>query len=151
MATLTSSQKRFVVNALARFKTVPEVRGLVKDEFGLELSRQQIHYYDPSSRTGGIPAPRWRELHQEVRDAYVENVAAVAVAHERFRLEQLSRIVRERMEAGDHRTVLTALKQAAKERGKAFTNVRDVQSRGERVDPPDIFVYGGEAPQKMEE
>ena len=148
MATLTASQKRFIVTALARFKSVPEVRALVKDEFGLELSRQQVHYYDPSSRTGGFPADRWKELHQQVRDAYVENVAAVDVAHERFRLEQLSRILRKLLKAGDHTTALKVLKQAAQERGNAFTNVRDVQSRGERVDPPDIFVYGGEPPNK---
>jgi glycerate-2-kinase len=72
----------------------------------------------------------------------------VAIAHERFRLEKLQEILERRLEHADDQTAMDALKQAARERGKAFTNVRDVQSKGEKVEPPDIFVYGGEPPEE---
>lgn len=145
MATLEDQHRRFIVIQLARFRRVKEIREAVKEEFGLELDRQQVHYYDPTSSTGRTPAQKWVELYQESRKAYIDNPEKVDVAHERFRLEKLSDIARKRLEAGDHQTAMKALKQAAKERGQAFTNVRDLQSKGDKLEqPPDIFVYGGE-------
>lgn len=145
MATLTDAQKRFIVIQLARFRTMEEIRDAVKDEFDVEVSRQQVHYYNPSSRTAGKPADRWVELHEEARKAYIDNPEEVAIATERWRLEQLLQVARKRMKAGDHQTAMKALKQAAKERGQAFTNVRDLQSKGDKLEqPPDIFVYGGD-------
>lgn len=142
MATLTTGQQAFVVTALAQFNTPTEVVELVKQEFGLEVSRQQVAYYDPSSRATGTPAKRWRELHEEARKRYIENVEEVALAHERYRLETLQRVLRRRLEVKDDHTVLDVLEQAAKERGRVYTNVRDIQSKGEKV--PDIFVFGSE-------
>lgn len=144
MARLSSDQKSFIVNALARFHAPSEVVTLVKDEFDIEVSRQQVDYYNPKTGSSSDHlADRWKELFEAVRAGYIEGQIEVAIAHERWRLEQLEQIVRDRMERKDHRTAMKALKQAARERGKAFTNVRDVQSRGEQVTPPNIYVYGG--------
>ena len=151
MATLTDTQKRFIVIQLARFRTMEEIREAVKEEFDVEVSRQQVHYYNPSSRTAGKPADRWVELHEKAREAYIDSPEEVPIAVERWRLEQLLEVARKRMKAGDHQTAMKALKQAAKERGQAFTNIQDVQSKGEKMESvPNIFVYGGqeEAPQE---
>lgn len=146
MPTLTAAQKVFVVTALARFHTPTETAELVKEEFDVDVPRNQIDYYNP--RTKRTPAEKWVDLFEEQRRRYLSSVEDVAVAHERFRLEQLQKIVRDRMRRMDHGTAMAALEQAAKERGKAYTNVRDVQSKGERIETPDIFVYGGEPPEE---
>lgn len=142
MATLTKDQKSFIVTALARFHTPSEVVELVKQAFGIEISRQQVDYYHPqTASSGGHLAERWEELFAAVRERYLEEIEQVAIAHERYRLEQLQRIVEDRMKRGDHRTAMKALEQAAKERGRVYTNVQDVQSRGRSL--PNIYVYGG--------
>lgn len=146
MATLSHRHKSFIVTALARFHTPTEVVELVQEEFGLELDRRQVDYYNP--RTSQQPAARWCDLFEEARKKYVDDVSDVAIAHERFRLEKLEEILRDRMRRMDHGTAMAALEQAAKERGKAYTNVRDLQSRGERLEPPNIYVYGGETPEE---
>jgi len=147
MAELSTEVKVFIVTSLARFEAPGDVRKAVNREYGVEVSSSQVAYYNPAAPTGNDRlADRWKELYRETREAFTGRVEDVAIAHERVRLEKLQEVVEERMSAKDHRTAMAALKQAAKERGKAFTNVRDVQSRGERLEPPDIYVYGGEEP-----
>lgn len=142
MPTLTTDQKCFIVSALARFHSPTQVTRLVKQYFGIEVSRQQVDYYNPrTASSAGHLADRWKELFETVRKRYVDAVEEVAIAHERYRLEQLQRIVDHRMKKDDHSTVLEAIEQAAKERGRAYTNVRDLQSQGQQL--PDIYVFGG--------
>lgn len=151
MATLSSEHKAFIVTMLARFEAPSDVQEAVNEEFGLEVSSSQIAYYNPQARSGNDRlADRWKELFEEQRRRYTEAIEDVAIAHERVRLEKLQKVVDDRMKHSDHRTVMRALEQAAKERGGAFTNVRDVQSKGEKVQPPDIYVYGGEEPDQEE-
>lgn len=142
MATLTKAQKSFIVTALARFHSPSEVVELVKQDFGFQISRQQVDYYNPTTASSkGHLASRWAELFEIVRERYVRSLEQVAIAHERYRLEQLQRIVEDRMRRGDHVTAMKALEQAAKERGNAYTNVRDIQSQSGQL--PNIYVYGG--------
>lgn len=152
MATLSTPHKVFIVTALARFHTPTEVAEAVQQEFGLEVTRQQVDYYNPKTSTGRDRlAKRWKELHEEARRRYLGQVEEVAVAHERWRLEKLEKIVRDRMDRMDHGTAMKALEQAARERGKAYTNVTDLQSKGKPVETPNIFVYGGEPPEEEQD
>lgn len=152
MPTLTNHQKSFIVIALARFHTPQRVADLVKEEYGIDIPRQQVDYYNPTTASSkGELASRWEELFRETRKQYIEGQKQVAIAHERWRLEKIEKIVRDRMQRKDHGTALKALEQAAKERGRVYSNVQDVQSGGERVETPNIFVYGGDPPEERAE
>lgn len=147
MATLSARHKAFIVTLLARFEAPSDVQEAVNEEFDLEVSSSQIAYYNPQARSGNDRlADRWKELFKEQRRRYTDAIEDVAIAHERVRLEKLQKVVESRMQHSDHRTVMKALEQAAKERGGAYTNKRDVTSKGERLEPPNIYVYGGEEP-----
>lgn len=67
MPRLGKSQKSFIVTALARFHRPSEVADLVKQEFGIEVSRQQVDYYNPrTASSSGHLAERWKELLRKV-------------------------------------------------------------------------------------
>lgn len=131
MAVLTTEQKRFIVQALARFNTPTEVAELVEERFDIETDRTQVAYYDPETKATGTPADRWKQLYHQARKEYVENVAAVPIAHEAVRFRTLQKVVSEALEEGDHDTVLQAVKQAAKEAGGKFTNKKLLEHSGE--------------------
>ena len=52
MATLNKKQKLFIVRSLAQFNTPQETVLLVKEEFTIDVSRQQCEAYDPTKRVG---------------------------------------------------------------------------------------------------
>lgn len=131
MATFTTQQRRFIVEAFARFNTPTEVAELVEEEFGIDVKRTDVAYYDPECSTGGLPSERWQDLHEQARQRYIDNVAAVPISHERVRFDTLQKVIREALEDGDHDTVLQAVKQAAKESGGKFTNKKLLEHRGE--------------------
>jgi hypothetical protein len=107
-----------------------EVVGLVKDEFDIEISRHQAGYYDPTRRTGGEPAKKWTELFHEAREAYINGRDNVAIAHERWRLDQLEAGYR-RLRQDDPEAAAALLEQAAKETGGKYTNEQKHEHSGE--------------------
>lgn len=52
MATLKNEVKAFIVQAIACFDTPSQVAQAVRQEFGIELSRQQCEAYDPTKYAG---------------------------------------------------------------------------------------------------
>lgn len=128
MATLTTSQKRLLVTELATFSTPSEAAETVQEEFGVEVSRQQAAYYDPS--TGKQPAERWRELFRRTRQEYLDQTSEVGIAHKVYRLERLQRLYRRAEADGDVELAASLLEQAAKEVGEQFTNRRLLEHSG---------------------
>lgn len=135
MAALTEDQKRYVVFRLAAFRTPTEVVEEVKDIWGIEVSRQQIHYYNPTT-PGARTSEKWTELFHAARRAYLEEEGEVAIAVRRWRLEEIQNLYRRALQQGRHGNIplaLQALEQAAKEEGGKFTNhqLLDVDHSGE--------------------
>lgn len=130
MASLTDTQKRFVVTELAQFQSPSEVVDSVKQEFGIDVSRQQVHHYDPT--VGRQPAEQWRELFKQTRRTYLQDTSKVAIAHRGFRLRRLMRLHDRAEDMGNLALAAELLEQAAKEAGGAFTNrnVFDVDPKG---------------------
>lgn len=128
MATLTKKQKRLLVTELATFSTPSEAAETVKDEFGVEVSRQQAAYYDPSA--GERPAERWRNLFRRTREEYLDRTSEVGIAHKVYRLERLQRLYRRAENDGDVELAASLLEQAAKEVGEQFTNRRLLEHSG---------------------
>lgn len=130
VAELSSEEKREIVTLLARFHTCAEVVAHMKTEYDLELTIQQIRTYDPTKLRfeGGATL---RNLFDDVRKAYVEEVATVPIANQGFRLAELQRMYSKAVVAGNRKQAADLLRQAAEEVGGVLTNERNVNmSRG---------------------
>lgn len=122
MATLSNDVKAFIVQALACFDTPSQVAAAVKEEFGIEVSRQQCESHDPTKYAGRDLAKRWRVLFEDTRRRFREETADIPIANRAHRLRTLGRMA-EKAE-GMRNLALTAqlLEQAAKEVGDVYVN-----------------------------
>ena len=119
---LTDEIKEFIVRGLARYEGPLQVAAGVKARFGIEISRQLVHTYNPS---GSRPvAERWCELHAVTRAKFLADVSEIGVAQKVVRLRMLDHFARLAME--NHYTIKAAafLEQAAKECGGIYENRR---------------------------
>ncbi|WP_080703047.1 DUF2280 domain-containing protein [Bordetella bronchiseptica] len=66
MATLSDAAKRFIVQAFACYDTPSQVAEAVKEEFGIDVPRNQVGQYDPTKVAGAALATKWRDLFQEI-------------------------------------------------------------------------------------
>ena len=133
MATLTSEQQAFVVQHLAEYHTPSEVVELVKEEYGIEVERQQVQYYDPT--VGAKPAKKWRDLFWEVRKGVQEGTTDRAIKYMDWRLQEYEKAYRRAMQMNNLPLAMDILKQAAKELGGMFTNRRKFEHMGEGGGP----------------
>jgi hypothetical protein len=126
MAALKDDVKLFIVRALACFDSPTEVCRQVKDEFGLEVTKQQVSLYHPERRVGRDLSEKWRTIFAETRKNFLEDVSTIPIASQAFRLRALNRMY-ERVSATAN-TALAAqlIEQAAKESGGSFTNRQKV-------------------------
>lgn len=130
MATLNEAAKRFIVQALACYDTPTQVSEAVKDEFGIEVPRNQVGQYDPTKASGAALAKKWRELFYETRERFRKEVAEIPVADQAYRLRQLHKMVNEAMRRKNIVLAASLLEQAAKESGGMFTNKRELSGPG---------------------
>ena len=125
MSELTDEIKREIVLALARFDTPTEVAKRVREEFGVEVDSRQVGAYDPT-RTYFEAGEKWREIFDAARKAYIEDVSAVPIANQGFRLNELNRLYAEALKAKNRKLAADLMRQAAEEVGGALTNQRRV-------------------------
>lgn len=116
---LTEEQKLFIVQKLACFLSPSEVVEDVKEEFGIEITRQQARSYNPEQ----CPvADKWAEIFEATRKKYKESTAELGAYYQVFRLDQAMRLLRKAGKNGPFKKEL--LEYMAKEVGGAFTNKR---------------------------
>lgn len=120
--TLTDEAKRFVVQQLAMFETPSDVAKAVKEEFGLEITRQSVEAYDPGKRAGAALSEEFRELFRVTRETFLTDTAAIGVSHKVVRLRTLARLIEKAEGRGNGVLAANLLVQAAKEMGDAYTN-----------------------------
>ncbi|EPM7254373.1 TPA: DUF2280 domain-containing protein [Pseudomonas aeruginosa] len=122
MAVLSSEVKAFIVQALACFDTPAQVAASVREEFGIEVSRQQCESHDPTKSAGRDLAKRWRTLFEDTRKRFREEIADIPIANRAYRLRALGRMA-ERAEGMRNMALAAQLyEQAAKESGGVYTN-----------------------------
>lgn len=126
MAKLNEAVQCFIVQALACYDTPTQVADAVKEEFGLELTRQQTSNYDASKTTGRTMAKKWKDLFWDTRKKFREEIAEIPIADQAFRLRQLHRMLSEAMKRKNVVLASQILEQAAKEAGGMFTNKREL-------------------------
>jgi hypothetical protein len=119
-AALDDEVKEFIVRGLARYETPSQVAAAVKATFGIEISRQLVHTYNPAGSRA--VAERWIELHTVTREKYLSDVAAIGVAQKVVRLRMLDHFTRLAVEHNQTIRAARFLKQAAKECGGIYEN-----------------------------
>lgn len=122
MAALKHEVKSFIVQALACFDTPSQVVEQVKQEFGIEISRQQCESHDPTKRAGVTLAARWVTLFHDTRKRFREDTAEIPIANRAYRLRALGRIVEKAEGMRNLALALQVLEQAAKESGDMYVN-----------------------------
>ncbi|QJP08395.1 DUF2280 domain-containing protein [Pseudomonas multiresinivorans] len=122
MAALKDEVKAFIVQALACFDTPSQVVQAVKEEFGIEISRQQCETHDPTKRAGSTLAAKWVTLFQDTRKRFREDTSEIPIANRAFRLRTLGRLAEKAESSKNARLTLQILEQAAKETGDMYVN-----------------------------
>ncbi len=129
MARLTEELKTFIVMELACRRTPADVVGRVGDEFGIEITRHQVHEYNPDRAHGKQLAKKWRTLFDETRAKFDKDRSSISVANANYRLREIGEVAERAKARGNDVLLLQALKQAAEEDGGAYTNRREVTGK----------------------
>jgi hypothetical protein len=129
MATLSEPVRRFIVQRLACYETPSQVAAAVKEEYGIEISRQRVHEYHPEH---GEPAKKWRDLFAATRAAFLSDVSRIPIAQKAYRLQELNRLYQKNASAARENPQVSKelLIEAERFMGESYTNRREVTGRG---------------------
>lgn len=130
MAALKDDQKIFIVQALACFDTPAQVIESVKQEFGTDVTQQQLQAYNPATKAGARMSQKLKDIFEATRKRFLAEVSDIPVANQAYRLRQLQRMVNESMKRKNIVLAASLLEQAAKESGGMFTNKRELSGPG---------------------
>lgn len=136
MAALRNEVKAFIVQALACFDTPSQVVLAVKEEFGVEISRQLCESHDPTKRAGVTLAKKWVALFHDTRKRFREETAEIPIANRSYRLRALGRLAEKAENSKNARLALQILEQAAKEVGDVYVNRQAKVDAGPDDIPP---------------
>lgn len=127
MAALNDEQKLFLLEGFAMFIPPVELREEFKAEYGIAIDRRQAHYYNAEKVDNRQKLKdEWVEYFDRVREAFLEKREGIAIAHKAVRMRRLEKIADEAHSMRNYRMEMSALEQAAKEDGGAYTNRREV-------------------------
>lgn len=127
MATLKGEVKAFIVQSLACFDTPSQVVELVKKDFGLSITRQQVESHDPTKANGRGLAQKWVELFHETRKRFQTELSDIPIANKAYRLRALDRMMTRAEGMKNMALAASLLEQAAKEVGDAYSNKQKVE------------------------
>lgn len=127
MATLKGEVKAFIVQSLACFDTPSQVVELVKKEFGLSITRQQVESHDPTKANGRGLAQKWVELFHETRKRFQTELSDIPIANKAYRLRALDRMMTRAEGMRNMALAASLMEQAAKEVGDAYSNKQKVE------------------------
>lgn len=137
MQRLTDEVKTFIVQQLAMYDGPTRVLTAVKVQFGIELDRQSVRFYDPTR--GGAPGKKWQDLFKRTRERFLDDSSDIAVSNRSVRLRRLDRMAEGLEDKGNVLGAAQLLEQAAKEVGGVYTNRRELTGKnGEPLVPDDL-------------
>jgi hypothetical protein len=93
---LTFIQKGFLVQRLACFDTPTVAAKVFKEEYGVELKRNRVSYYDPTTKMGAALAEDFKKLFFETRKQFLEDLESIPIANKAVRLRRLDRMAASR-------------------------------------------------------
>lgn len=142
MAALRDEVKLYIVNALACFDSPTQVSIAVKEEFGLDVSRQQVSCYDPNTYVGRNLSQKWRDIFEGTRKKFRETAEDIPIASKAFRLRGLGRIALQAEKMRNLPLVATLYEQAAKEMGDMYVN-KGKSDQGDPQPPTPVQIVIG--------
>jgi hypothetical protein len=129
MPVLTEPVKIAIVQALACYDTPTQVAELVKQEYGVEILRNQVGQYDPTKAGGKNMGRKLRDIFDATRAAFLQDVGEIPIAKQSYRLRVLNRLLVKVEGQGNTAVAAQLLEQAAKEVGGSFTNKRELTGK----------------------
>lgn len=72
---LGDEPKRFIVEALGCFQTATQVARAANEQFGLQLTKQAVQAYDPTTKAGAGLSAELREMFESARREYLSQVS----------------------------------------------------------------------------
>ena len=72
MARLKKAEKIFIVRSLAQFMPISDVVRDIKEKFNVDVSPQQVEYYDPTKAASADLAQEFIDLFNEARKEYID-------------------------------------------------------------------------------
>ncbi|RZG64102.1 DUF2280 domain-containing protein [Acinetobacter bouvetii] len=127
MAALKEPVKMFIVQSLACRDTPQEVVELVKQEFGVEISRSQCQAYDPTKYSGRNLSKKFKDLFNETRKKFDKGLIDIPIASKQYRLKKYDKLLEKNKSPA---MALKILKQAAQDCGGQFTNRQEITGAG---------------------
>jgi hypothetical protein len=124
MAALRDEVKLYIVTALACFDSPTQVSLAVKEEYNLDVPRQQVSLYDPNTYVGRNLSKKWRTIFEETRAKFRATAEEIPIASKAFRLRGLARLAQKAENMRNLPLVASLYEQAAKEMGEAYVNRR---------------------------
>ena len=127
MAALKEPVKIFIVQALACRDTPQEVVDLVKQEYGIQISRSQCQAYDPTKYSGRNLSKKFVDLFNKTRADFDAGLIDIPIANKHYRLKQYQK----QLERNAKNTVMSLkiLEQAEKDCGGQFTNRQEITGK----------------------
>jgi hypothetical protein len=114
--TLPDRLKIVVLQRLAAFETPSQVAEFVRHEFGVEITRQSIEYYDPA-KNARLPQ-KWREVFERERTRFFSEQQRHPIDVRAFRQRLRHQLIQ--THGGDLRLVRLLLNDCAKDVGGLF-------------------------------
>lgn len=130
MAKLDDRLKTYIVQALACFDTPSQVSESVREEFGVTVPKEQVQQYNPTRVAAKGLGKKWVALFDATRKRFLEDVSAIPIAGQTYRLRSLQRLHDLAVTRKNAPLAAALLEQAAKEVGGAFTNRRELGGPG---------------------
>lgn len=130
--------KTFIVQRLACYDSLNSVIEQVREEFGLELIKQNVQAYDPTKYTGRNLAKQWRRLFEDTRTAFIADASSIPISHKSVRIGMLHRMALKADSKGNLPLAAQLLEQAAKEMGEAYTNRQRHEHTGKDGKPIEV-------------
>lgn len=91
MARLKKHEKAFIVRSLAQFMEPSQVAEAVKENFKIDVSRQQVECYDPTKVAGADLSQEFIDMFNEARKKYIEQpIYNIEAANDIVQLRVLS-------------------------------------------------------------
>ena len=130
MAALSTEVKAFIVQSLACFEPPTKVIELVKEDYGVVVSRQQVSQYSPGNAMAANLSKKWVDLFNSTREKFQNEISDIPIANKAYRLRVLNRMMTAAEKMKNLSLTAQLMEQAAKEVGEAYTNKQKLEHSG---------------------
>lgn len=119
---IRSEIAEFIITQLAWYTSPSEVQEMVKEQFGEEVTKQQLQRYNPDTFNGKNLQIKYVELFRARRQSFLNDVSDIPIANVNVRLKRLENTWIQLTAKKNYIAANSVLEQAAKEASGFYTN-----------------------------